>query len=272
MRSHLWVIALGALSLSAATALPRGAAPVSALVAAPAPTTVTAVAVAPPAERDSRAMMVDAALSALSSQVTEKSHPDALQLAFRAYYNFSASHPDQVKNPYFYFVDYGLDSRTPRGYVFDMKSLKVVDGPFTVAHGRGSSNGHYGVPMHFSNGSGSYASSLGLFVTGQTYGFTGHSGGSTYSSIGLRLNGVSGRFNSDAFARGVVVHGAPYVTPSGSGRSEGCPAMEPSRARRLIPMIADGALVFLFSPNDATWMHADPWAAGVSPADVVTAN
>ena len=111
------------------------------------------------------------------------------------------------------------------------------------------------------NGSGSGTTSLGLYVTQGTYAFSGHSGGSLYSSIGLRLNGVSGQFNDQALARGVVVHGAPYVTTSGSGRSLGCPAMEQDRAHRLIPKIANGGLVFLFSPNDSQWMHNDPWAA-----------
>jgi hypothetical protein len=141
-----------------------------------------------------------------------------------------------------------------------MNQKKVVEGPFIVAAGRGSAEDARGVPTHFSNGSGSGTTSLGLYVTQGTYAFTGHSGGSLYSSIGLRLNGVSGRFNDRALARGVVVHGAPYVTASGSGRSLGCPAMEQARAHRLIPKIANGGLVFLFSPNDAQWMRNDPWA------------
>lgn len=272
MRSHFWMIAVGALSLTAASSMPRGSARVSATSVEAVPAPGPEVTVVPATAMDARAVLIDAALGALSSQVVQQSHPEALQLALRAYYNFSTAHPDQVRNPYFYFVDYGLDSETPRGYVFDMKSLTVVDGPFTVAHGRGSSRGRVGVPMHFSNGSGSYATSLGLFVTKDTYGFTGSSGGSHYSSIGLRLDGVSGRFNGDAYARGVVVHGAPYVTANGSGRSEGCPAMEPSRARQLIPLIANGGLVFLFSPNDSTWLQQDPWAATPSAPEVVTAN
>jgi hypothetical protein len=56
----------------------------------------------------------------------------------------------------------------------------------------------------------------------------------------------------------VVAHGAPYVTPDKAGRSEGCPAMEQARAKRLLPMLANGALVFLFAP-DAEWMRSDPW-------------
>src|SRR6185503_9470515 len=131
-------------------------------------------------------------------------------------------------------------------------------GPFTVAHGRGSSTSRYGVPTRFGNGSGSAETSLGLYVTKALYPFTGHTGGSTYSSIGLRLMGVSKGFNDLAFARGVVAHGAPYVTASNAGRSEGCPAMDPARAQRLLPKLADGAMVFLFAPN-TNWMANDPW-------------
>ena len=83
------------------------------------------------------------------------SHPDALRMAFQAYYNYKAAHPSEVRNPYFYFVDYGLGKGTPRGYVFDMDHKKLVEGPFTVAAGRGSGENSKGVPVRFSNSSGS---------------------------------------------------------------------------------------------------------------------
>jgi hypothetical protein len=216
--------------------------------------------------RDSREVHVQTALGALAGGVREQSHPRALKLAFEAYYSFKAAHPSEVRKPYLYFVDYGLNSHTPRGYVFDMDALRVVDGPFTVAHGRGSAATGSGVPVSFSNSEGSAATSLGLFLTQEVYSFVGHAGGQEYHSVGLRLTGLSGTFNDAARQRRVVVHGAPYVTPSKAGRSEGCPAMEPSRARTLIPMIGNGALVFLFSPNDAAWMDEDPWANGVGAA------
>lgn len=203
---------------------------------------------------------VTKALSSFAGAVGPLSHPRALENAFRSYFAFKATHADQVRKPYLYFVDYGLPSTTPRGYVFDMDSLRVVDGPFTVAHGRGSSASRYGVPTRFSNASGSNATSLGLYLAQATYDFRGHSGGQSYSSIGMRLLGVSSGFNDNALARGVVAHGAPYVTSDKAGRSEGCPAMEPSRAQRLLPKIAQGGLVFLFAP-DQTWMTRDPWVA-----------
>jgi len=198
------------------------------------------------------------ALGALASKTRPLSNPRALPDAFESYFAFRAAHPDKVRKPYLYFVDYGLPSTEPRGYVFDMESKTVVDGPFTVAHGRGSSTSQYGVPTRFSNASGSNATSLGLYVARSTYDFHGHTGGQSYSSIGLRLMGVSKGFNDGALGRGVVAHGAPYVTPNKAGRSEGCPAMEPSRAQRLLPKLADGGMVFLFAP-DENWMSSDPW-------------
>jgi hypothetical protein len=203
---------------------------------------------------------VNTALARLGGKVRKQSDPNALRLAFQAYYNYKAANPGKVRKPYLYFVDYGLDAKTPRGYVFDMKTLKVVDGPFNVAHGRGSAPTSTGVPTRFSNRNGSNATSLGLFLAQETYGFSGKSAGQVYRSPGLRLKGLSGKFNSAARARGVVVHGAPYVTASTAGRSEGCPAVDQARARKLLPRIANGSLVFLFSPRDRNWMKQDPWA------------
>lgn len=204
---------------------------------------------------------VQTALDALGGKVRKQSDPKALRMAFQAYYNYKAANPRAVRKPYLYYVDYGLDSRTPRGYVFDMATLEVIDGPFNVAHGRGSAPPSSGVPTRFSNRQGSNSTSLGLYLAQETYGFSGKAGGRRYTSVGLRMKGLSGRFNSQARARGVVAHGAPYVTPTRAGRSEGCPAMEQGRASTLLPRIANGGLVFLFSPLDESWMEQDPWAA-----------
>lgn len=204
-----------------------------------------------------------AALGVLSGAVKELSNPMALETAFRSYFAFKNAHPDQVAKPYLYYVDYGLPSTQPRGYVFDMSTSSIVDGPFTVAHGRGSSTSRYGIPTRFSNASGSEATSLGLYLTGGTYAFHGKSGGHSYSSVGLRLQGVSSDYNDNALARGVVAHGAPYVSADKAGRSEGCPAIEPSRAARLLPKLAEGAMVFLFAP-DADWMARDPWVVAAA--------
>ena len=202
-----------------------------------------------------------AALRALAPHVTSSSHPEALAVAFEAYYRYRAGHPGAVRKPYLYFVDLGLDNRTARGWVFDMDALALVEGPFPVAHGSGSSATRDAVPNRFSNRAGSYASSLGLYLAQETYAFYGRAGGEPYRSVGLRLRGESGRFNDAARERGIVVHGAPYVTPVAAGRSQGCPAMEPERAERLLPMLENGGVVFVYSPNDAEWLAQGPWVS-----------
>jgi hypothetical protein len=36
--------------------------------------------------------------------------------------------------------------------------------------------------------------------------------------------------------------------------------MEPERAERLLPLLAGGAVVFIFSPHDERWLTHGPWA------------
>src|SRR6185436_757247 len=91
------------------------------------------------------------ALTAFSSMVHSLSSPKALEAAVKSYFAFKTAHPNEIKKPLLYFVDYGLPSTKPRGYVLDMNAMKIVEGPFTVAHGRGSSAGRDGVPTRFSN-------------------------------------------------------------------------------------------------------------------------
>lgn len=256
MRSQILLLGVGAIVVAVGGFAPRPAEPaVASRPLGAAAHAEAATAAAPLSEREE---FVKSALTALSAHVVKQSSPAALRSAVTAYYNFKAANPGAIKKPYLYYIDYGLSNRTARGYVFNMKTLELVDGPFIVAHGRGSGPKN-AVPMNFSNRHGSAATSLGLYVTQETYGFSGKASGTYYTSIGLRMAGESGRFNSNARARGVVVHGAPYVTPAGSGRSEGCPAMEQSRARRLLPMLANGSVVFQYSPHDPDWLRNDPW-------------
>src|SRR5687768_1581877 len=70
---------------------------------------------------------VTIALGAFQQVVRPLSHSRALADAFKSYFAYKSAHPEQVRKPCLYFVDYGLPSTTPRGYVFDMESLKIVD-------------------------------------------------------------------------------------------------------------------------------------------------
>lgn len=232
--------------LGTTAALIGGAAIAQPLFAEPMNTPAAAAAVTAESQR---------ALSALSPAVGQLSDSRALETAFHAYFAYQAAHPDEIKKPYLYFVDFGQSQNAKRGYVFDMKTLKVIDGPFTVAQGAGSGSG---VPSRFSNAANSRATSLGLYVTKNQYAFTGHSGGKAYRSAGLRMDGKSKGFNDNALARGVVTHGAPYVGADRAGHSAGCSAMELERAQKLVPELADGSVVFLYAPN-AQWLANDQW-------------
>jgi hypothetical protein len=244
------------------------------LLAAGAPAPVAApVAAADPGSAGSPglAASVASALGALAPQVERTSHDDALRHALVAYHAYRAARPAAVRKPYLWFIDFGLDNRTPRGWIFDMDRLTVVEGPFHVSHGRGSTPVRDAVPTRFTNIPGSYTSSLGVYLAEETYTFSGRAGGGRYTSVGLRMRGESGPFNSAARRRGIVAHGAPYVTAGGAGRSEGCPAIEQQRARRLLPRIAHGGVVIIYSPNDREWLGRDPWLNGPGAAQALAA-
>jgi hypothetical protein len=111
------------------------------------------------------------------SRLAAASHPELIERAVTSYARFLEQHGDEVRNPYYYVVDYGLSNLTPRGYLFDMQSLTVVDGPFMVAHGSRSLAAADGVPRSFGNADESKKTSLGFFTTGALYAFRGHSNG-----------------------------------------------------------------------------------------------
>ncbi|MDE3174184.1 MAG: murein L,D-transpeptidase catalytic domain family protein [Gemmatimonadota bacterium] len=139
-------------------------------------------------------------------------------------------------------IDYSLPSHVRRLWVLDLAHARVLAREF-VAHGRTSGGD---VASAFSNVPGSYASSLGTFVTENTY--RGANG------LSLRLDGLDPGLNDNALDRGIVMHGAWYVSRQmiaeygRLGRSEGCPALSPAAAKRVIPMIADGSVLFAYYP------------------------
>lgn len=142
-------------------------------------------------------------------------------------------------------IDYSRSSLKPRLWVFDLVSHTLLYREL-VAHGQGSGGDR---PSHFSNADGSHASSLGLFVTGDTY--SGHNG---YS---LRMDGLEPGINDAAMARAIVMHGAEYVNAANGrqlgrlGRSWGCPALRKAVAKPIIDVMKNGQFVFAYYPDQA---------------------
>jgi hypothetical protein len=144
-------------------------------------------------------------------------------------------------------IDYSLPSSQPRLFVFDLAKHKLLFREL-VAHGKNSGDN---IANFFSNSPGSLATSLGLFVTDDTY--NGHNG---YS---LRLRGLEEGINDMAFDRAIVMHGASYVSQEAVkvlgrlGRSWGCPAVRSEIAESIIDTIRGGSPVFAYYP-EKTWL------------------
>ena len=144
-------------------------------------------------------------------------------------------------------IDYSLPSTAPRLWVFDVPSGRMLFHEL-VAHGRNTGEN---MATRFSDAMSSHQSSLGLFVTRETY--VGNNG---YS---LRLDGLEPGFNGNALERAIVMHGAPYVDAGMAkrlgrlGRSWGCPALRDAVARKVIDTVRGGGVVFSYYP-DETWL------------------
>ena len=140
-------------------------------------------------------------------------------------------------------IDYSLSSRQKRMWVIDM-DLRIVLFNEWVSHGKYSGQEY---ATNFSNRVGSKRTSLGFFVTGKTY-----NGKHKFS---LKLHGQDAGYNTNAFQRGIVIHGADYVSPDfiavnqKAGRSYGCPAIRQDVKYNLISTIKDGSCVFAYYPS-----------------------
>ncbi|MDQ3283802.1 MAG: murein L,D-transpeptidase catalytic domain family protein [Acidobacteriota bacterium] len=171
---------------------------------------------------------------------------DVLRLAIRA--TRCASQRGLVKRKdLLTVIDYSLPSDKPRLFVFDMGEKKLLFREL-VAHGKMSGGN---LASFFSNSPGSLATSLGLFVTADTY-----IGGNGYS---LRLRGLEEGVNDMAWDRAIVMHGASYVSRAAIaalgrlGRSWGCPAVRAEVARKIIDTVKGGSPIFAYYP-DKNWL------------------
>ena len=141
--------------------------------------------------------------------------------------------------------DFTKSSNEDRMWIVDLAQKKILFNTF-VAHGQGSGDEY---ATYFSNSEGTHSSSLGFYVTGETY--EGEHGTS------LRLMGMDQGFNDAALDRGIVVHGADYVSckfiegNERLGRSWGCPAVPSALSLPIINTIKDGSCLFIYYPEKA---------------------
>jgi hypothetical protein len=138
-------------------------------------------------------------------------------------------------------IDYSKPSTEKRFYLIDLDNKQLLYRCF-VAHGKNTGENK---AENFSNISGSLKSSLGFYLTGETY-----SGDNGYS---LKLDGLEKGINDNARAREIVIHGAAYVSQDfidkygRLGRSWGCPALPSENSKDIIDRISGGSCLFIFA-------------------------
>lgn len=164
--------------------------------------------------------------------------------AYEGYENIHKAYPLNLNKPYLTIIDLNLPSNKKRLWVIDLQNNKILFYTYS-AHGRNSGTLY---ANSFSNIKGSYQSSLGFYITGDTYyGKNGYS---------MHLEGIEKGINNKARERAIVVHGAWYATEKfiheygRLGRSFGCPAVPPKVHKELINTISDGTVLFIYYPDD----------------------
>lgn len=162
-------------------------------------------------------------------------------MAIRGMYKLVKS--GQVNHNILSICDFSQPSVNKRLYVIDLDNYSLLYNTY-VAHGVKSGKENASV---FSNKPSSHKSSLGFYVTGQTY-----KGSNGYS---LKLRGMEKGINDYAMKRGIVMHGADYVneeyisSQGYIGRSYGCPAVAPEISEELIDQVKDGTCLFIYHPS-----------------------
>lgn len=165
---------------------------------------------------------------------------DLLEKALAAYRRVEEE--GLLRTPLLTVIDYSLPSSQRRLWVLEPSTRKVLYHEF-VAHGRGSTTDENpDVAVRFGNEASSLRSSLGTFVTADTYnGKHGHS---------LNLMGLDPGVNDKALERRIVIHPADYMSAEFRekegrvGRSWGCPALDPEVAPAIIECIQDGSVLY----------------------------
>lgn len=136
-------------------------------------------------------------------------------------------------------VDYTKPSTEKRMWIIDLANNSILLNTY-VAHGQGSGDN---VATKFSNVAESHQSSVGFFLTNETY--------SGKHGLSLKLDGLDKGVNSKARDRAIVVHGASYVSENfitrhgRLGRSHGCPAIPKELNQKIINLIKDKTCFFI---------------------------
>jgi len=161
---------------------------------------------------------------------------EAFDYAYKGYeYLLEKKKLDQPE--FLTICDFSQSSKQKRFYIIDLANDSLIMNTY-VAHGK-RSGGEYAT--RFSNKPSSKQSSLGFYITKNTY--SGEHG------LSLRVDGLEPGFNDRAYRRAIVVHGADYIGNGSTGRSYGCPAVPREDCKTIINTIKNGTCLFIYHPQ-----------------------
>lgn len=149
-------------------------------------------------------------------------------------------------------IDFTKSSNLKRFYTIDLVNLQVKFYTY-VSHGRNTGEE---MAKSFSNRAQSNQSSLGFYVTAETY-----VGSKGYS---LKLDGLEKGYNDNLRERAVVMHNADYVSETWIkkygrlGRSQGCPALSKEIGKKVIDTIKNGTAIFAYY-NDTEYLASSAY-------------
>ena len=175
---------------------------------------------------------------------------EVLEKALQAYK--TASSNGETDSSTFTIIDFELPSTQKRLWVIDVTTGELLHHE-QVTHGVNSdkNNDGYVDKGGLNNKNKSRQSNIGLLKTAETY----HS--SKFDGTSLRMDGLEDGFNDNARDRAIVMHPADYadVRPGQkTGRSWGCPALDPDVSGDVIKTIKNGTLIFQYYP-DPNWLN-----------------
>lgn len=142
-------------------------------------------------------------------------------------------------------IDFSIPSRQKRLWIIDLARKELLFHEL-VAHGKNSGGD---MPTSFSNVPNSNQSSIGFYVTSNTY-YGKH-------GLSLRLQGKEKGYNDNAMRRAIVMHGANYVNEGivkslgRLGRSFGCPSVRQEVYKPIINKVKEGSCLFIYYPDTA---------------------
>ncbi|AMD85947.1 L,D-transpeptidase catalytic domain [Capnocytophaga haemolytica] len=176
---------------------------------------------------------------------------EAFRYAYIGYQTLRKQHRLNDKE-LFSIIDFTKDCNTKRFYTIDLEKMKIIYFTY-VSHGKNSGDKQ---PTSFSDVVDSNKSSLGFYITGNTY-----NGSKGYS---LQLHGDERGYNSNLAKRAVVIHSADYANEDyilrhgRMGRSLGCPALPENIYKQVIETIKERTMIFAYY-NDAKYLSSSKY-------------